>query len=209
MKKVSLVLSTLIIALVIVVAGLGIFAWSGIYTIGADVPHWTITFKALDWFRDRAVQHNAASIKVPVDLESPALLREGAKHYSEMCTGCHLKPGKSGGEMRKGLYPKPPNFSTMKETMNPRETFWVIKHGIKMSAMPAWGKSHSDDKIWALVAFVRKLPDMSPAEYDAYTMRAGSQGGDHDHNGHHDDDMHESSGSSPAHAAGMTTYDSQ
>ncbi len=209
MKKISVVLSTLIVALVIVGAGVGIFAWSGMYTIGADVPHWTITYDALDWFRDRAVQHYAASIKVPVDLESAARISEGAKHYSEMCVGCHLQPGKSSNELREGLYPKPPNFSTMKEEINPGDTFWVIKHGIKMSAMPAWGKSHSDDTIWAIVAFVCKLPTMSSAEYDAYTVHARSQGGDYDHEAHHGGDMHENSESMPTPPAGKTTYDSQ
>jgi mono/diheme cytochrome c family protein len=93
----------------------------------------------------------------------------------EMCQGCHLKPGKSETEMRQGLYPKPPDFSNMQERVDPQEAFWVIKHGIKLSAMPAWGKSHGDDKLWPLVAFVRKLPGMSPAEYAEYKALAGRQ----------------------------------
>lgn len=211
MKKVSIVLSTLIITIGIVGVGIGIFAWSGTYKIGADVPHWTFIYEALEWFRDRSVEHYAASIKAPADLESPARLNEGAEHYSQMCVSCHLKPGKSGDEMREGLYPKPPNFSTMKEEINPRETFWIIKHGIKMSAMPAWGKSHSDETIWAIVAFVCKLPGMSPAEYDAYMVHAGSQG-EYDHETHHGEDMRKNSGSAPtppAPATGKPTHDNQ
>ena len=46
-----------------------------------------------------------------------------------------------------------------------RRAFWIIKHGIKMSAMPAWGKTLDDAAIWDLVAFVRKLPEMTPETY--------------------------------------------
>jgi mono/diheme cytochrome c family protein len=46
-----------------------------------------------------------------------------------------------------------------------RRAFWIIKHGIKMSAMPAWGKTLDDTAIWELVAFVRKMPEMTPETY--------------------------------------------
>jgi mono/diheme cytochrome c family protein len=46
-----------------------------------------------------------------------------------------------------------------------RRAFWIIKHGIKMSAMPAWGRTLEDGEIWDLVAFVRKPPSMSPEAY--------------------------------------------
>ena len=55
---------------------------------------------------------------------------------------------------------------------DPAETFWIIKHGIKMTAMPAWGKTHDDRLIWDMVAFVRKLPGLSPAQYQAITQNA-------------------------------------
>lgn len=52
------------------------------------------------------------------------------------------------------------------------EAFWTIKHGVKMTAMPAWGRTHSDPLIWDLVAFLRRLPALSPAEYEALTKSA-------------------------------------
>jgi mono/diheme cytochrome c family protein len=70
--------------------------------------------------------------------------------------------------------------------VDPKEAFWVIKHGIKMSAMPAWGFSHDDPTIWSMVAFVQKLPAMSPAQYRDIVARAppdddmdGDAGGQH------------------------------
>lgn len=201
MKPWKIVLATLVASFALVGAGLGIYAWSGAYAIGADVPHWKLTYNALDWFREQAVEHHAASVQVPPDLESPARIREGAEHYAEMCTGCHLKPGVNSSEIREGLYPKPPDFSRMDHAIDPREAFWIIKHGIKMSGMPAWGASHSDDKIWAMAAFVRKLPGMTPEQYAAYTAQpAGND--DHGDNGHaHAAQAHEHAAATAPHDA--------
>lgn len=57
-------------------------------------------------------------------------------------------------------------------TIDPRSAFWVIKHGLKMSAMPAWGKTHDDETIWSMVAFVNKLPSMSAQEYKEMVAKA-------------------------------------
>jgi hypothetical protein len=46
-----------------------------------------------------------------------------------------------------------------------RRAFWIIKHGIKMSAMPAWGKTLDDAAIWDVVSFLRKMPVMTPETY--------------------------------------------
>src|SRR3546814_6589340 len=88
----------------------------------------------------------------------------GAGLYGEMCAGCHLGPGVEPSEMSQGLYPQAPVLAEHHD-LTPAQQFWIIKHGIKMTAMPAWGKTHPDPLIWDMVAFVRKLPGMSPTEY--------------------------------------------
>ena len=91
--------------------------------------------------------------------------------YAAMCTSCHLSPGVNDSELRVGMYPQPPNLS--KVHVDPKDAFWVIKHGIKMSAMPAWGKAgHDDPTIWSMVAFLEKLHGMTPAEYKAIVAKA-------------------------------------
>ena len=57
------------------------------------------------------------------------------------------------------------------------ELFWILKHGIKMAGMPAWA-DHSDDELWATVAFLRKLPGMTEPDYARLVMQS-MQGGDH------------------------------
>ncbi len=178
-------------ALVLIAGLLGgsLFLYSGVYDISADTPHLRPVFALMEMFRERAIAAHAKGIVVP-PLDDPALLAEGAEHYAAMCSGCHLAPGKANSELRAGLYPQPPNFSEHAHA-DAAEAFWVIKHGIKMTAMPAWGTSHNDQAIWGLVAFVRQLPELSPAQYQQLT------GATDDHAHHHptahdgDSDDHE------------------
>src|SRR5262249_42518674 len=62
------------------------------------------------------------------------------------------------------------------------ELFWIIKHGIKMTGMPAWA-DHSDEELWATVAFIKKLPGMTPEEYAKLVMASKAQGGHHHRGG--------------------------
>ena len=157
------------VTVLVLIVGVGVFIGSGVYNIGADSPHWSVTNGLVGALRERSVESRAEDIKVPV-LNDQKLILKGAGQYAAMCAGCHLAPGKKNSELREGMYPKPPNLSLAK--VEPDEAFWVIKHGIKMSAMPAWGATHDDDTIWSLVAFLQKLPDMSPAEYKAIVAKA-------------------------------------
>ncbi|NII09098.1 cytochrome c [Oleiagrimonas sp. C23AA] len=179
------------IVVLVLVAGLA-FVFSGLYDIGADAPHWNVTRALITQLRERSIDHRLDSVTVPADLNDPARLHEGAEHYIAMCTGCHLAPGVHDSEMRKGLYPTPPDFAAMDHAIDPRKAFWVIKHGIKLTAMPAWGKTHSDEKIWDMVAFVRQLPLMSPQVYQQWVAKVG---------GHHDDDDDAPAAASTAPAA--------
>jgi mono/diheme cytochrome c family protein len=176
------------IAILAVVAGVGIaaFVYSGIYNIGADDHHSRPVFSLLQTLRERSIAVRASRVPVP-DLLDPALILKGAGQYASMCTQCHLTPGMKDSEIRPGLYPQPPNLAKLR--VAPGEAFWVIKHGIKMSAMPAWGGSHDDATIWSMVAFLQKLPDLSPGQYKEMVAKAPP-----------DDDMDMDSAGEPAHA---------
>src|SRR3954454_3029364 len=159
------VLSILLLLVVLAIAGAAILIYRGWFEIAADVPHSIIVFNLMETARNRAITVRAKNIDVPA-LDKPKLIAKGARDYSEMCTGCHLAPGNKESELRDGLYPQPPDL-TQRVKATPAEMFWVIKHGIKMSAMPAWGVTHDDARIWDMVAFIKKLPDLTPAQYQA------------------------------------------
>lgn len=165
----TLVKSALLL-LLLAILGAGIFIWSGAYNPGADSPHWKITYTLMQAARERSVEHRASAIALPTNLDDPDVILKGAGQYAAMCTSCHLAPGMRDTELRLGLYPTPPNLS--KDSVDPREAFWVIKHGLKMSAMPAWGMSHDDPTIWSMVAFLKKLPSMTPAQYKEMVAKA-------------------------------------
>jgi mono/diheme cytochrome c family protein len=88
-----------------------------------------------------------------------------------MCTGCHLGPGLERSELSQGLYPRAPELARG-DDLTSAQQFWVIKHGVKFTAMPAWGRTHDDQLIWDMVAFIRQLPRMNPAQYRAAVASA-------------------------------------
>lgn len=164
-RAVLFVLATAALAL----SGIVGFVYSGIYNVAGDRPHWAVTAQFLELVRERSIKRQAENIRAP-DLKSQQLILKGAGQYAAMCVECHLAPGKRDSEIRPGLYPKPPNLSQVR--IDPKNAFWVIKHGIKMTAMPAWGVSHDDDTIWSIVAFINKLPDLSPEAYRELVAKA-------------------------------------
>ncbi|HEY1992661.1 MAG TPA: cytochrome c [Gammaproteobacteria bacterium] len=163
------------------------YAYSAIEDVAASRPEGAVTGWLLTTIRDRSIERRASGIKVP-PLDDPKLIAEGFGHYHEMCTGCHLAPGIDSSEIRAGLNPQPPVLAEIVPNSNPARLFWVIKNGVKMTGMPAWGASHSDGMIWAMVAFLEKLPGMTPAQYQAMEKQAlqteaDGEGGAHSH--HH------------------------
>ena len=170
-----------------IIAALALFGfiYSGIYPIGADVPHARLTALLLDTLRERSIEQASAHIAVP-SLDDAAMIARGAAEYEEMCSGCHLKPGLEDTELRKGLYPQPPNLTlaghgNADSVAAAAEHFWVIKHGIKASGMPAWGLSHDDEVIWSIVAFLQKLPTLDAAQYSAMSSGESSHSHEHEH----------------------------
>lgn len=171
--------------LVLVLAGAA-WVYSGWYDVAADVPHTPLVTTVLDTLRDRSVEARAAGISPP-GLEARARMVSGAGHYDAMCKACHLAPGLDDTELRRGLYPAPPRFPEG-VAHGPDYNFWVIKHGLKFTAMPAWGETHGDEAIWDLAAFLEALPELTPDAYHALVEAAGNiEAGEHGGHGHEDD----------------------
>jgi mono/diheme cytochrome c family protein len=224
---------------IVLLLGLGLvaiagFVWSGVYNVGADDHHLPVTYAVMEKMRQRSVATRAGGLEVPADLQDEARIRQGAGNYNAMCMGCHLAPGMGETELSQGLYPAPPNLSH--KVVDAAEAFWVIKHGIKASGMPAWGRSMDDVYVWNMAAFLQVLPSLTPAQYQALVESSGG----HEHGGgetkphshgpgvaedHHDatsgnehaamampaQDSHVHPPGTPAHedkpsAAGMTTH---
>ncbi len=150
--------------------------------VAATRPHPAFVEALLHETMEHAVRRSAAGIAAPA-LADAALVTEGADHYFAMCEGCHAGPGVEPSELAQGLYPPPPPLHEEEEEWSDAELFWITKHGIKGSGMPGYGPTHSDEALWAIVAFVRTLPGMTPAVYEPFRPAGGGHGG-HDHGAH-------------------------
>ena len=160
------------------VAIVGVFAVvsSGVVNVGADQEHSPMMYSFLETARNRSIANASKDIVVP-DLEKVDMISSGGADYKDMCAGCHLSPGVAQTDFSESLYPKPPNFTKAdivkryQTEDGAKQSFWAIKHGIMASGMPAWGASHDDGRMWAMVAFIRSLPELNETQYTMLTTR--------------------------------------
>src|SRR6266480_4801914 len=170
----SVIAAVAAVLALVILAG-SAFIYSGIYYVGADRLHWTTTAWLLYQARDRSIRAHASGIAVPAGLDDPARIMAGVTHYAEHCVVCHGAPGVERGDLAEGLYPRPPNLADAARVYRPGELFWIVKHGIRMAGMPAWG-DHSDDELWATVALIEKLPGMTDQDYAKLVAGSRAQG---------------------------------
>jgi mono/diheme cytochrome c family protein len=162
MKKIIL---TVLITLVIMAGGFLIYIMSGAYDISQLSHHNALTKWVINTTTEHSIDKRKKEIKVP-DLSNPQIIINGFKLYNKMCKGCHGAPGMNQSPMTEGLYPKPPAIYKSDDIPEASEAFWIIKNGIKMTSMPAYGPTHNDQEIWAIAAFLsNKLGKMTAEEY--------------------------------------------
>jgi mono/diheme cytochrome c family protein len=158
----------LIIAAVLAALGLGAaaFVYSGLYDISATDQHLPPTFHAIRKTMERSVERRAKDIVAP-PLGSPAQLERGLAIFRAHCVQCHGAPGVAPEPFALALRPLPTPLVRSGRDREPAYLYWVVRNGIKMTAMPSWEMRMADEDLWAVVAFMRKLPSLSPREYEA------------------------------------------
>jgi cytochrome c553 len=138
---------------------------SGIVPIKASSGHWRITAAFLDFAKVRSVSTHSLFVRPPLLLDTPDLVLRGAGHYQTGCYPCHGGPGAGIPPVMAAMTPPPPELSTRIARWKPEELFSIVKHGIKLTGMPAWPVQQRDDEVWAMVAFLRRMPTMDAAAY--------------------------------------------
>ena len=161
------------LALVLLAAGALAFAWLGLAPIAASRDHYRVTQWFLGFAMRNAVETRAMGMEEP-PLDDPLLVRKGAGHYATGCAPCHGGPGQPRSPIVLQLVPEPPTLPPLLEQWRAQELFWIVRHGLKYTAMPGWASAHRDDEVWAVVAFLREMGDMPAARYHqlAYGGRA-------------------------------------
>jgi len=174
-RVLSVVVVVVVVEIVLFVGGSLIVIYGGLFNVAAANPDPAVMDWVLSTTRDRSVEHHAAGIPLSPTYESPDL-SVGYDHYNEMCVTCHGAPGIERSEAGQGLNPSPPDLSESVKDLTPSEVFWIVKHGIKMTGMPAFGPTHDDQKLWNITAFVKRLPTMTPEQYGAMGQGAAADG---------------------------------
>ncbi len=139
-------------------------AVSGIIPIKASSGHWPITAWFLHFSMRRSIATHSLTIKVP-ELNDPALILKGAGHYETGCRPCHGSPDFKTPPVFQAMTPHPPYLPPRIPNWDSEDLFYIVKHGVKFTGMPAWPTLKRDDEVWAMVAFLRQFPKLSTAEY--------------------------------------------
>ena len=160
------------LAIIIAVAAV-VFFFGGFYNVAATQPDLGVVAWALEYIRDASINRRAVD-QPPVSMEDPATIQVGARAFaSRGCPSCHGGPGVMWAKFSEGLRPDPPDLKDVVKDLTPPQIFWVIRNGINMTGMPGFNLVEAtDQEIWTIAAFVKKLPTVSDADYKVWTADA-------------------------------------
>lgn len=162
------VIVTIIVALI---AGY-LLLRSGFIPANADAQPGGLELWAAGTSLDATLSRQAPTGPNPVALTDANLI-QGISLYGQHCAICHgtSAGAASASPVAKGLYPAPPQLADEGVEDDPEgESFWKIKHGIRLTGMPAWGRSLNDRQIWTLALFLKHMDKLSPAAKQAWAQ---------------------------------------
>jgi Cytochrome C oxidase, cbb3-type, subunit III len=167
------ILAAIGVLAIIIAIGEAIFFFGGLYSVAATAEDPAIVGWALARVRTASIDRHADD-KPPASINDPATVQAGAKEFAEHgCPTCHGAPGVSWAKFSEGMHPDPPDLKDVVGELSPAQLFWVVKNGINMTGMPSFALAGAkDDEIWSIVAFLKKLPGVSEADYKTWTTQA-------------------------------------
>lgn len=149
------------------VLGTAVALWvifSGAFDATASTPH----LAPIAWATHTAMIHSirarARDVRAPSGFTA-AQVAAGFREYDLRCAACHGGPGVSRASWAAGMTPTPPYLLDAARRWSPGELHFIVDHGVKMTAMPAWGEVEGQDQLWDLVAFLEALPRLSAGDY--------------------------------------------
>ena len=164
MSRTRTILATIAVLATLGVAGAAGFIWTGLYNVGATHQHLQPVYSVLEIAMRRSVRLHARNIKPP-PLEDETMIRRGATCFHDKCVQCHGAPGVAQGDIGKSMQPLPGPLVDATLNFHARELYWITRHGIRLSGMPAWQFRLADGEIWDVVAFLQRLPNLTPQAY--------------------------------------------
>ncbi|CDS51932.1 Di-heme cytochrome c (Class I), probably related to cytochrome c oxidase function [Polaromonas sp. CG9_12] len=159
----ALALAAAVLAALTACAG-ALVVYGGLYNVAATTQHVQPVYSLLETAMKQSVRLRARNIEAP-DLQDPERIRRGAALFHGKCVQCHGAPGVAQNDIGKSMQPLPGPLVDALQRWRPREIYWITRHGIKMSGMPAWEFRLEDAQLWDVVAFVQRLPELTPQAY--------------------------------------------
>jgi mono/diheme cytochrome c family protein len=158
-----------VVAIIAVIAAAVIF-FGGFYSVAGTAEDPGFLNWALAYYRQASINRYASETP-PMALDDPAAVQAGARAFATRgCENCHGAPGVNWAKFSEGLRPDPPDLKEIVNNREPRQLFWVVKNGIKWTGMPSFGLIEVPDReIWTIVAFLKKLPSVSEADFKAWS----------------------------------------
>lgn len=165
----KIIFTAVVIVALLAIVGIS-FVYSGAYNVAASEPHSAFGRWLFTTIRDQSIEEHSDAIK-PLRLADDQLIRDGARHYDSTCAVCHGAPGRELSEISKGMNPSPPTLHSgePQREYKDAELYWIIENGIRMTGMPGFGATHDQKDLWAMVAFIKQLPELTPRQYQSMT----------------------------------------
>jgi mono/diheme cytochrome c family protein len=173
MKILITVLATLLVG---VASAIG-YVLSGSYNVAATVPHTGASAWILHELKERSIESHARDTgSAPTD---SVMVARGFHEFEAMCETCHGAPGVDPSAIGRGMLPEPPELDDATDEFTDGQLFWILKHGIKLAGMPAFGPTHSDSTLWGIVGAMREMRGMTAEEYQARIAAAAGTASEH------------------------------
>ena len=168
---------TLVALAVIGIGGALLIAWTGVYNVAASRGHPVWLNEFLELGMRRSVESNSsATPPAHIELDDPDLVQLGAAHFRGGCAPCHAAPGETISPVFAGMLPSPPRLEERVKTWKDQDLHWIVYHGLQYAGMPAWSGDGREDEVWALVSFLRRLPDLDQSGYMVLANRTETPG---------------------------------
>jgi len=164
------VATTAALGLAAALAGAAV-VFGGLYDVASTTQHWQVTYSLVEKAMRQSVRLRARGITEPPLADERMALR-GAGCFRDKCVQCHGAPGVAQDDIGKSMQPLPGPLVDARRHWRARELYWLTRHGIRMSGMPAWEFRLREEELWELVAFMQQLPDLSAGQYAEWMRRA-------------------------------------
>jgi mono/diheme cytochrome c family protein len=147
-----------------------VFFFGGFYSVAGTAEEPSFVRWALVQVRTASIVRHASDAP-PASIGNQETVQAGARAFAAQgCVSCHGAPGETWAKFSEGLRPDPPDLKDVVNGRTPSQLFWVIKNGINMTGMPSFGLTGAkDEDIWSIVAFLKKLPIVTEADYKVWT----------------------------------------